>query len=113
VRVVIGGPQRSGGGIPWWLIVGGLGFLVFGGWKGFFGAIAGVILIPVALLTLFALGFFVWSIYLAKKYGKGYRQPSPFEFERRQEENPNRHQASASTVVIDTEATVVKSEDER
>ena len=104
---MIGGPQRRGG-IPWWLIVGGVGFLVFGGWKGFFGAIAGVILIPIALVILFALGFFAWSIYLAKKHGKNYKQPSPFEFERRQEEHASRH-----TTVVDAEATVVKTEDER
>jgi hypothetical protein len=110
VRVVIGGPggPRRSGGIPWWLIVGGVGFLVFGGWKGFFGAIAGVILIPVALVIFFALGFFVWSIYLAKKHGKNFKQRSPFEFERRQEEDPSRH-----STVIESEATVVRSEDER
>ena len=104
---MIGGPRRSGG-IPWWLIVGGIGFLVFGGWKGFFGAIAGVILIPIAIVILFALGFFFWSIYLVKKHGKNYKQPSPFEFERRQEEHASRH-----TTVVDAEATVIKTEEER
>ncbi len=109
MRVLIQGPQRSGGGIPWWLIVGALGFLIFGGWKGFFGAIAGVIIIPIALLIFFALCFFAWSLYLVKKHGKNFKQPSPFEFERRQEEHESRHKDA----IIDTEATVVRSEYEK
>lgn len=111
MRIMIGGPRRSGG-IPWWLIVGGLGFLLFGGWKGFFGAIAGVILIPIAIVIFFALGFFVWSIYLTKKLGKNYKQRSPFEFERRAEEEAFRRQSAPSSVVIETESTVIKSEKE-
>jgi len=100
-----GGPRRSGG-IPWWLIVGGLGFIIFGGWKGFFGAIAGVILIPIALLVLFALLFFVWSIFIAKKHGKNFQQHSPFEFERRQSERQ-----SQQSTVVEAEATVVHREE--
>ena len=109
MKIIVGSPKARNG-IPWWLIVGGLGFLIFGGWKGFFGAIAGVILIPIALLIFFALCFFVWSIYLVKKHGKNFKRPSPFEFERRQEEDESRHRTVGD--VIDTEAKVVRSEDE-
>lgn len=98
--------QVRSGGIPWWVFVGGIGFLVFGGWKGFFGAIAGVILIPIALVFTFALGFFFWSLYITKKYGKQQR-PSPFQFERDQE----RSQPSGDTEgIVETEATVIRSE---
>ncbi len=107
---MIGGPRRSGG-IPWWLIVGGLGFLLFGGWKGFFGAIAGVILIPIAIVIFLALGFFVWSLYLTKKLGKNYKPQSPFEFERKQEEE-SRRPSHSSGAIVETEATVVRTEDE-
>ncbi|MFP5457636.1 MAG: hypothetical protein ACLGG7_02785 [Bacteriovoracia bacterium] len=93
------------GGIPWWVFVGGIGFLLFGGWKGFFGAIAGVILIPIALVFTFALGFFFWSLFLSRKFGKQSR-PSPFEFERR-EQAPGQ----PGDVII-TESVVVKSETE-
>lgn len=93
--------------VPWWVIVGGIGFLLFGGWRGFFGAIAGVILIPVAILTVFALGFFLWSIYLTKKLGKNHKARSPFEFE-----NQTPRQESSQGDIIEAEATTVRVEDE-
>ena len=93
--------------VPWWVIVGGLGFLLFGGWRGFFGAIAGVILIPVAILTVFALGFFIWSIYLTKKLGKNHKPRSPFDFE-----NQPPRQESSQGEVFEAEATIVRVEDE-
>jgi hypothetical protein len=96
--------QVRSGGIPWWVFVGGIGFLIFGGWKGFFGAIAGVILIPIAIVFIFALSFFFWSLYITKKYGKQQRQ-SPFRFEREGERPLNSNEN-----VIETEATVIKSE---
>lgn len=96
--------QVRSGGIPWWVFVGGLGFLIFGGWRGFFGAIAGVILIPIAIVFTFALGFFFWSLYISKKYGKQQRQ-SPFQFERDSDRSVH-----TSEGVIETEATVIKSE---
>ena len=93
--------------VPWWVIVGGIGFLIFGGWRGFFGAIAGVILLPVAILTVLALAFFVWSFYLTKKLGKNYKPRSPFEFE-----NQQSRQDDLKGEVIEAEARVVRSEDE-
>ncbi|MBY0516089.1 MAG: hypothetical protein K2P81_04225 [Bacteriovoracaceae bacterium] len=110
MRILINGPRRSGG-IPWWLIVGGLGFLIFGGWRGFVGAIAGVILIPIAIVIIFALGFFLWSVYLTKKLGKNYKPPSPFEFERQEEEAKQSKRASSGDV-FEAEATIIKSEKE-
>lgn len=94
--------------VPWWVIVGALGFLLFGGWRGFFGAIAGFILIPVAILTVFALGFFIWSIYLTKKLGKNHQQRSPFEFENQQPNQPNSHGE-----IIEAEATIVRVEEDK
>lgn len=49
-------PIRGGGfRLPWWLIVGAIGFLIFGGWRGFFGAIFGVLLLPLALFASLAI----------------------------------------------------------
>lgn len=100
--------QVRSGGIPWWIFVGGIGFLIFGGWRGFFGAIAGVILIPVGIVFTFAIGFFFWSLYLSKKHGK--LQPrSPFPFERETAQT----QRSTHTDVIEAEATIIKHEEDR
>lgn len=96
--------------VPWWVIVGAIGFLIFGGWRGFFGAIAGVILIPVILLTLLALGFFVWSIYLTKKLGKNYKPRSPFEFEN--QERTKTHEASMDGQTIEAEAKTIRVEED-
>lgn len=96
--------------VPWWVIVGAIGFLIFGGWRGFFGAIAGVILIPVILLTLLALGFFVWSIYLTKKLGKNYKPRSPFEFENKAQSPSG--QSPNETVTIEAEAKTIRVEED-
>lgn len=93
---------RKKGGIPWWLIVGGIGFLIFGGWRGFFGAIAGVILIPIALLVALALAFYVWSLLIAKKQKNNFSNKSPFEFENQGKQGD----------IIETESTVIKVEEE-
>ena len=93
--------------VPWWVIVGGIGFIIFGGWRGFLGAIAGVILIPVAALTILALGFFIWSIYLTKKLGKNHQPRSPFEFE-----NQPTGQERPQGDIIEAEARTVRVEDE-
>ncbi len=100
-------PQRRGGsGIPWWLIVGALGFLVFGGWKGFFGAILGVMLIPVLLFMGITVILILVSLYLSKR-GIIRRGPAvPADMGYRQDPPPGGE-------VISTEARVVRSEDER
>ena len=95
--------------VPWWVIVGAIGFLIFGGWRGFFGAIAGVLLIPVILLTLLALGFFIWSIYLTKKMGKNYKPRSPFDFENK---NQPSQKNSSETVTIEAEAKTIRVEED-
>ena len=93
---------RKKGGIPWWLIVGGIGFLIFGGWRGFFGAIAGVILIPIGLLVVLALAFYFWSLMIAKKHKNNFNNKSPFEFENQDRQGD----------IIETESTVIKVEKE-
>lgn len=110
MKILFSSTRSSRPIIPWWVIVGGIGFLIFGGWRGFFGAIAGVILIPVALLTLLALGFFIWSIYLTKKLGKNYKPRSPFEFEN--QENSQETKKSNNGVTIEAEAKTIRIEED-
>lgn len=102
MKILIGGPRRNSG-IPWWLIVGGLGFLIFGGWKGFFGAIAGVLIIPVILLIILALGFFVLSLFIARRHSKSQRTPPFSDFTQSGTEN-------AAGDVVNAEATVIRTE---
>ncbi len=88
-------PPIRGGGfrLPWWLIVGAIGFLIFGGWRGFFGAIVGVLLLPLALFAVLAIVMitFVWF----KGRGRMVRPPPP---------SPPSH----SGTVVEAEAVVVE-----
>lgn len=89
-------------GLPWWLIVGLLGFLVFGGWRGFFGAIIGVLLIPlVIVLGLFLLGFLLFP-FMRKRFIKFQVGSPPFGQSPPREEKPY-----AAGDVFEAEATVV------
>lgn len=101
--------RGGGGGIPWWLIVGALGFIFFGGWKGFFGAIAGVILLPVALVFAVALAFMIWMNFFRSNAKKHHRR-SPFAFEREEEERRRREGKSPAGDVIETEGKVIMTE---
>lgn len=101
--------RGGGGGIPWWLIVGALGFIFFGGWKGFFGAIAGVILIPIAFVFTLAIAFFIWMHFFRKKFKKGPLR-SPFAFEREEEDRRRREGKSPAGDVIETEGKVIMTE---
>ncbi len=110
MKILFSSTRSSRPIVPWWVIIGGIGFLIFGGWRGFFGAIAGVILIPVALLTVLALGFFIWSIYLTKKLGKSYKPRSPFEFEN--QKGSTQTQGQPDTTTIEAEAKTIRIEDD-
>lgn len=94
--------------IPWWLIVGAIGFLIFGGWKGFFGAIFGVLFLPIVLFVALAAGLFIWAYISGKRFtrfpGSTTQAPgsqSETTFKTRQHDGD----------IIETEATVIKRED--
>lgn len=63
--------------IPWWLIVGGVGFLVFGGWRGFFGAIVGVLLLPLALIAAVAVVMVLFVWWKTRRLPRGPMTPPP------------------------------------
>jgi uncharacterized membrane protein len=92
---------------PWlWLIVGTIGFMVFGGWKGFFGAILGVMLLPLALITLLLLVVFVLWFFFRKNVVRVSMGQNPFEELRRRQEAASRRAPEGT--VVEAEATVVR-----
>jgi len=63
--------------IPWWPIVGGIGFLLFGGWRGFFGAIVGVLLLPLALFAALAVVMVLFVWWKSRRLSRGATMPPP------------------------------------
>lgn len=105
--------NQIGGGarfrLPWWLIVGVIGFLVFGGWRGFFGAIFGVLFLPIILFAGLALIVILWAVISGKRFtrfppqGGGFPGQGPLG-----QRPPQNHQPGD---IIETEATVIKRDD--
>lgn len=83
--------------------------IFFGGWRGFFGAIAGVIVLPLVLFAGLALILIFWAVISRKRVTKftssqngGFRTFDP---------HPSPSNETRSPGVIETEATVIKRED--
>lgn len=101
--------QQVGGSfrLPWWLIVGAIGFLIFGGWRGFFGAIFGVLFLPIVLFVGLALVIFIWAYISGKRFTR-------FPGTTRNPQGPQQNtslKTQHTTDIIETEATVIKRED--
>lgn len=95
--------------LPWWFFVGLIGFFVFGGWKGFFGAIFGVLFLPIALFLGLAAVVIIWMLISGKKV-----QRFPINGQNHFEHQANqttRHPHTQGGDIIEAEAKVVHRDD--
>ncbi len=91
--------------LPWWFFVGLIGFFVFGGWRGFFGAIFGVLFLPIALFLGLALIVVLWAVLSGKKIQRFQGPMSQSAV------SPQRPRATQDGDIVEAEATVIKRED--
>ena len=96
--------------LPWWFWVGLLGFFIFGGWKGFFGAIAGVLFLPIVLFIGLAVIVILWAVISGKRFTRFPPQDGTFRTYQGQPQQPPRTQHPQGDI-IETEATVIKRDD--
>ena len=96
--------------LPWWFWVGLLGFYIFGGWKGFIGAIAGVLFLPIILFLGLAVIVILWAVISGKRFTRFPPQDGTFRAYRGQQPG-QAPRTQPSGDIIETEATVVRRDD--